>query len=181
MLLAACADHADSSPIEPNGSAEPGEAGESGAAGAAVDIVADRYARSGADDPNAVHYTDEEARCTAERIVRSLGVDRLVELGLVIDSATPPELVEPPLTEDEGDAVFAAIEACVDLEAQMMDVLAGGDASESDVSCVVRQYLATDLPRRAILARGYDPQLNAEIQSTLEEAGRRCGAVFVPD
>jgi hypothetical protein len=159
LLAAACAEHASSSPIE-------------------VDIVAGHFA--GFDDPNGLHFTDEEARCTAERIVRSLGVARLGELGLAVDADTPPELSEPPLTQEEGDAVFAAIDECIDLEGQIVDFIAGGDVSEAQAGCVARRYLATDLPRRALLS-GYDPELNAEIDATMDQAAGQCGLVWAPD
>lgn len=159
LLAAACAEHASSSPID-------------------IDVVADHFA--GLDDPNGLHFTDEEARCTAERIVRSLGHDRLDDLGLGIDPDTPPELSDPPLTQEEGDAVFAAIEECIDLEEQVVDFFAGGDVSEAQAACVARRYLATDLPRRALLS-GYDPELNVEIDAAIDEAASQCGLVRAPD
>jgi hypothetical protein len=160
VLLAGCAEHASSSPIE-------------------VDIVAERYA--GLDDPNGLHFTNDEARCTAERVVQSVGPARLRELGLAVDPDTPPELSEPPLTEEEADAVFAAIEACIDLERQLVEVLAGGSASEGEATCVASRYLATDLPRRAILSGSYSPELNAEIDAVLDEAAGHCRVASTPD
>lgn len=166
VLLAGCAEHVSSPRIERDESDE------------AVDIVVDHYA--GFDDPNGIHFTEEEARCTAERIVRSVGLVRLDELGLAVEAGTPPELSEPALSEEEGDAVFAAIEECIDLEGQFVES-AGGNASEAELRCVARRYFATDLPRRALLLSGYDAELHAEIDEALDQAGSQCGVVWTPD
>lgn len=172
VLLIGCADNGSSSPSEPDQGAAPDESA------AAVDIVAGHFAES--DDPNGLHFTEEEARCTSQHIVRSLGLVRLEELGLAIDAGTPPELSEPPLSSAEGDAVYAAIEQCIDVEGQLVAALAGGDATEGQLRCVARRYLETGLPRRALVS-GYDPELNAEIDAAISEAGSQCSVHWPTD
>jgi AraC-like DNA-binding protein len=125
--IAGCAEHASSSPIE-------------------VDIVAERYA--GLDDPNGLHFTNDEARCTAERVVPSVGPARLRELAAAPSWKARFGLVDRVLADAMDDAVGAGrhpdpeiVGAWQELERRR------GDVSISEIQA------ATGWSRRRLAAR----------------------------
>lgn len=138
----------------------------------AIDLIASH--KEATTDPGALHYSAEEAQCFAGRVVSELGIDRLESLGLDLDEDTAPDLSQPPLDDREGDAVYGAMQDCVDLPAQIADILAAGGAPPAVAECMAERYLETDLPRRALVGAGHDPDLNAAIQGVLYLARGAC-------
>jgi hypothetical protein len=118
-------------------------------------------------DPNGPQFSAEESVCVAERVVSDLGVARPVELGLHGDGGDPPFLREPPLDGHEADLVFAAITACVDMRGQVIGLFASGGASTPAAACMADRYLASELPRRALMADVTDDALSFEIEAML--------------
>jgi hypothetical protein len=132
----------------------------------AVEQLTAKYA--GLDEPNAVRFTEDEARCAAEAVVEALGADRVVDLG--------PDLAEgnAGLDPEEQSAAYEALTGCIDLEAQTTDLLVAAGMTEDIAGCVAQRYLATDLAQQSMMG-GYDPELNAEVDSALAEAYAACG------
>jgi len=62
---------------------------------------------------------------------------------------------------------------CIDLEAQMTDLLVASGVTEDIAGCVAQRYLATDLAQQSMMG-GDDPELNTEIDSALAEAYAAC-------
>jgi hypothetical protein len=128
------------------------------------------------EDVDSLHYTREEARCSAEGIVGSLGVSRLEDLGLGLASRTPPRLQEPPLTTEEADAVYVAITGCIDLEGQMTDaLLVRGRLPEDAARCVVRRLIDEGLVRQQLLADAEHRPPPHQVDNALADAGDACG------
>jgi hypothetical protein len=167
VLVAGCAKSAD-------GRGGEGALDESSDAGRAVEILAvNNFSDSG--DVNAVQFTPDEARCTAEAVVGALGVVRLQELGLELGAGSEPTLVEPPLTTAEADAVFAAITGCVDVEGQITDMLVRGRVPEDDAECVARGFVDSGIIRRTLLTdEDHQPSAD-EVNGALSSAGLACG------
>ncbi len=130
---------------------------------------------AGSQDPNAIQYTESEGLCTAERVIVALGVPRLEELGLDVAAGRSPVLEEPPLTVEEADQVFAAMGDCVDMSAQLEDMLVRGNLNEDDAACVAEEFLATGLMRRTLLASTANQPAIEEVDAALGEAGDTCG------
>lgn len=149
------------------------EAGDDAASAVAIDLIAAAF--RGDPDPNGLQWDDANARCSAEAVVDSLGVDRLREIGLDAETGEPPQLSEPPLTPDEADRVFRLIGECVDLRAQLIDFIADSGVPPDQASCIADAYLATPFPQASLMSSEYDPELNEQIDAALSDAAAQCG------
>jgi hypothetical protein len=131
-------------------------------------------------DPNGLQYTADEADCAAEAVVAAIGVARIEALRTEAanDVGGPDEgldlLQQPPLAADEADEVFAAMTGCIDFAGQVAEVLAAGGRSPATARCMARRYVATEVPRDAIMSARTDPELMAEIRSALAEIETAC-------
>jgi hypothetical protein len=131
----------------------------------------------GSDDANSLTFDRAAAACAAARLVDDLGPDRLRALGLDVPSRRGPELAEPPLTEGEGDLVFAAFDDCLDLEAQLAGAFARDGGLPDDVAaCVAARYVASGVLRDALLAPGFDAALDARIDDEVGRGIETCSA-----
>jgi hypothetical protein len=98
-----------------------------------AEVIATSLRETGESDPNGLQFTASEAECAAELTTDEIKLARLEELGLKVDSGVGPELSVPPLTTPEGDAVYRAYEACLNLPAQVEALLASGGTMTEDV------------------------------------------------
>lgn len=143
----------------------------------ANELITESLQATGDSDPNALKFSSEEADCTADAIVTELDVARLEELGLDLDEGVAPVLTQPPLTIEEGDIVFGAFEACVDLPSQIgASFAADPTLDEQGAKCVTDEYLASGLVREALLGGGFDQDLNDRIDATLADAYHTCSS-----
>jgi hypothetical protein len=124
-----------------------------------------------ADRENALHFTEGEARCTADRVMEAISDDRLKDLG--VDEGFGLSTLD--FTPAEQAEVFAALEDCVDLVAQVAETL-GTDAglTDDEARCVAGRYVSSGPFREAIFAERFDPALNERIDRTLAEAAQDC-------
>lgn len=143
----------------------------------AREVVATSIRTTGDSDPYGLRFSADEADCVAAVVVAEIDTNRLEELGLDLDDPHGPDLAEPPLTADEADVVYAAIDDCVDLAAQVATFLEE-DASLTDdeARCVAEEYVGSGLLRAALLGAEEDPELNDRIDATLGNALARCAA-----
>jgi hypothetical protein len=156
----------------PGGGVRPDEdASDIGAEEQAVEQLTAEFA--GMDDPNGVRFSEDEARCAAEAVVEALGADRVVDLGPDPAAGDAAGLTDAALDPEEQGAVYEAMTGCIDLEAQMTDLLVASGVTEDIAGCVAQRYLATDLAQQSMMG-GDDPELNTEIDSALAEAYAAC-------
>jgi hypothetical protein len=97
--------------------------------------------------PRAEFRADDEARCVATQVVAEIGLDRLEEVGLGLDTETPPTLWQPALTEAEGDMVYGAYDECLDLERRDVEGFMTEGLTEAQARCVSRGYRGSGIPR----------------------------------
>jgi hypothetical protein len=131
------------------------------------------------DDPNGIHYDESGGLCMAERVMALLGRPRLEELGLDVAAGLTPRVEEPPLTVAEADQVYAAMGECVDVTAQLTDVLVRGDLSQDDAECVAEEFVASGMPRRTVLASQATQPAADDVNGALADAGEACGVAGV--
>ncbi|MDP1820773.1 MAG: hypothetical protein Q8K58_12910 [Acidimicrobiales bacterium] len=131
----------------------------------------------GSADENSIRFAEPDARCAAGRIVDEIPTERLRELGLDVGEGTGPELSQPPLTETEGDIVFAALDGCTDLVEQVGQALSRDAQLPTDrAECVAGRYRDSGVLRDSLLAAEFDPGLNERIDATILEAIAACQA-----
>ncbi len=169
VSLAACS----SSDETPSSSGSPKDREPPGDQESAVKTVKQDLVEN--DDPNALIFTDSEAGCAAGATVEALGITRLRELGMNLESGTAPTRTEPPLTNTEADELYAIYDRCADLESKVATFFsADGQLSPSQAGCVADRYLSTGLFRRSLFGEDFDPALNDEIDRTLAAATAAC-------
>ena len=123
-------------------------------------------------DEGELTFDPDEARCVADRVVARLGEARLVDLG-----AEREALDVLPFDEQERVVVFAAVDACVDLEAQIATFLAGDGALPDAVArCMAERYVAAPELREALFGPEVPPALATRIDELLDEAFAACSA-----
>jgi hypothetical protein len=125
-----------------------------------------------ADQENALHFTEDEAECTADRVMDAISDDRLKDLG--VDEGFGLSTLD--FSRQEQDAVFDALQGCVDLVDQVSEVLgADADLPEAEARCMAERYIASDPFREAIFAKRFDAELNRRIDAELAAAAQACG------
>ena len=125
-----------------------------------------------ADQENALHFTEGEAECTADRVMDAISDDRLKDLG--VDEGFGLSTLD--FSPREQDAVFAALQECVDLVDQVSEVLgADADLPEAEARCMAERYVASGPFREAIFAERFDAELNQRIDAELAAAAQACG------
>jgi hypothetical protein len=131
----------------------------------------------GGEEANSLVFDHDAAACAAEHVVESLGADRLRALGLDVPSRRGPDLTEPPLSEAEGDAVYAAFTDCLDLVDQLTTAFGrDADLPDGQAECVAGRYVDSDVLRQSLLAPSFDPALEDRIDSTVQTAISACTA-----
>ena len=135
VMVPACSE--DESGAQP----DPRSPGEDDAA--AVEIVTAGLLAT----PRADFRADDEARCVATQVVAEVGVDRLAEVGLGLETETPPTLWQPELTEAEGDMVYGAYDDCLDLERRDVEGFMTDGLTEAQARCVSQAYRGSGIPR----------------------------------
>jgi hypothetical protein len=97
--------------------------------------------------PRADFRADDEARCVATHVVADVGLDRLEEVGLDLETETPPTLWQPELTEAEGDMVYRAYDDCLDLGRRDVAGFMADGLTEAQARCVSQGYRGSGIPR----------------------------------
>ncbi|MGH9258319.1 MAG: hypothetical protein ACRD08_00235, partial [Acidimicrobiales bacterium] len=110
---------------------------------AAVEIVTEELLAV----PRADFRADDEARCVATQVVAEIGLDRLEEVGLDLETETPPTLWQPELTEAEGDMVYWAYDDCLDLARRDVEGFMTDGLTEAQARCVSQGYRGSGIPR----------------------------------
>ena len=125
-----------------------------------------------ADDENALHFTEAEAQCVADRVMADISDQRLKDLG--VDEGFG--LATLDLTPVEQGVVFAALTDCVDVVAQVAETLATDSGLDDEQArCLAEGYAASDAFRDAIFSERFDPALNDRIDAALAAAAGTCG------
>lgn len=128
-------------------------------------------------DPNALQFTDAQARCVAGRLVTGFSRSRLQALGLSLKTSTGPVLGVPPLTQAEADRVLGYYRACMDLRAQLIAFIGQNPGlTTAEVRCIATAYLASPVLPRALFSRTADPKLRRDIVRTITAERKACGA-----
>ena len=144
----------------------------SDADGAAGVIAAELLAHPRAD------LETRDARCIADTVVENLGVDRLAELGLDVAEETAALLTVPPMTDDEGDEVYAAYDTCLDFTQGDVDNFVTAGLSEAEAECASEHYRSSPLPQAHLLLENHDTvphdELHAGIEALWEESQAVC-------
>jgi hypothetical protein len=123
-------------------------------------------------DEGELTFDPDEARCVADRVVDRLGEARLVDLGAERDA-----LDVLPFDETERVVVFAAVDACADLEAQIATFLARDEALPDAVArCMAERYVAAPELRDALFGPEVPPALATRIDEVLDDAFAACSA-----
>jgi hypothetical protein len=173
-LLCGCSDD-DRSPAgarETSGTVETTEAAE------AADVMASAMSAHARAD----FRSEDDARCVARGVVDGLGVERLEELGLDVVRRRGPELTVPPMTADEGDAVYAAYDECLDFAARDVERFVANGLTEAQARCAHERYRGSPLPQTHLLLQDHDqvphPELHAQVEALWNDAQGACrGAV----
>ncbi|QZY30283.1 hypothetical protein [Nocardioides coralli] len=100
--------------------------------------------------------SQEEADCVADGMVEEIGVDKLIDYGLLTEDleARDESLENQELEQEDADSAATVFVDCVDVQALLTDSIAqglGGDVDPELASCieerltdeVVRDFLAT--------------------------------------
>lgn len=123
------------------------------------------------DAEDAAPLTEEEARCIAEEMVGTLGVDRLEDLGIEPSDFADDEAFPEGLTEDEATEVVDRWDECFDLsELFMQSIAQDQELSDEDRECLEDAFSADTLRNVfvKILTKGEqamqeDPELLSEL------------------
>jgi hypothetical protein len=145
VLAAGCGD--DDDDAAGNGDVEVSEDGQ-----AYVDAMIESFDNS---DPDELQIDREQAQCLAPRWVEAIGADRLAEAGIEPEdfaSEGDVDLSTVGLTEDDGNAMYDAFEACdIDITSVFVESLgADQELSEEDTACI-GDALPDDLLRRIMV------------------------------
>lgn len=123
------------------------------------------------DEEGAITFTADEATCLSQRVVASIGVDRLVELG----ADAGDDLTSLTWTPDERGIVFDHLASCVDIEAQLTALFARDPAVPPEVAaCVGESYAASDVLPEALFSVEPDDDLSQRIDEALGTAFASC-------
>lgn len=82
----------------------------------------------------------------ATQVVAEVGLDRLEEVGLGLQTETAPTLWQPELTEAEGDMVYGAYDDCLDLERRDVEGFMTDGLTEAQARCVSQGYRGSGIP-----------------------------------
>jgi hypothetical protein len=119
--------------------------------------------------PRADFRADDEAPCVATRVVAELGLDRLEDVGLDLEAEAPPTLWQPELTEAEGDMVYEAYDACLDLERRDVEGYMADGLTEAQARCVSRGYRGSGIPRIHMLEPPHGTTLGPDRRAAHED------------
>ncbi|MCP5026386.1 MAG: hypothetical protein GY929_08890 [Actinomycetia bacterium] len=78
-----------------------------------------------------------EAECVATRTYDAIGLERMTEAGMTVET---PDPTDADLTEDERDAVNEALFDCVDLKAAFAASLVSDGVSADQAMCVADEF-----------------------------------------
>lgn len=129
-------------------------------------------------DPETDPFSEGEARCIAEAVVRPLGADRLEELGVTPDDFRgDSEALPEGLAEGEANDVVDGIDDCVDLSDLFMEQLtADQELSDESTECL-QDAFDRDFVRRIVVtmltegqdALAEDEDLTAELMGVFSK------------
>lgn len=129
-------------------------------------------------------FTEDEARCVAESVVRPLGADRLQELGVTPDDFRgDTEALPDGLDDDEANEVVDGIDGCINLsDLFMQELTADQSLSEESTKCL-RDAFDDDFVRRIVVtmltegedALQDDEDLTAELMGVFSECPQVLG------
>jgi hypothetical protein len=156
-LMAACSAGADA-PAPSGGSVGPTDAAR------AVDVIASALIAH----PRAEFESERDASCVAQAVVSAFEIERLEQLGLDSDEQRAPELTVPPMTDAEGDLVYAAYDECLDHEARDIESFMANGLAESEARCAHERYRASDLPRTHLLLQNHDSVPHEDLHTHVE-------------
>jgi hypothetical protein len=105
-----------------------------------------------------LEVSEGEADCVADGMVAEIGVDKLIEYGILTEELETGDesLASQQLEQDDADTAADVFVGCVDVQAVLSDSIAqgmGGSLEPEQVTCleerltdeVVREFLATVL------------------------------------
>ncbi len=131
-----------------------------------IESITDRYSTE-AKNLNVWAAPREEARCAAEKIVRGVGVDRLLDLGF-----DPQEgQLALAYSDDERDAVLNILVGCIDVGHAVAEMF----SAYQKLSVPASQCLGASIERRG-LARDLMAGLLAGTEPDPAAEGNRLGA-----
>ncbi len=137
--------------------------------GAVAEAIADDLLADG-DSP----LTEDEASCAADTIVSEVGEDRLEELGVTADNVGDFDDVD--LNEDERATLGNAMADCIEDDFLIRALLADGDITEDQASCLgdaIDADTARELARSSFAGDDIDPpeELLLEVAGAMADCG----------
>jgi hypothetical protein len=128
-------------------------------------------------------FTEDEARCMAEAVVDTIGVDTLEQADAFAQIEDDPDAtltdVGVVLDDQQVSALGAAIGACVDLRAKFEEQMAADGMSAALAACLAQGLDETMLQRTVVLSMvGGDAALDADPQlgPAVDSAATACAA-----
>lgn len=128
-------------------------------------------------------FTEDEARCMAEAVVDTIGVDTLEEADAFAQIEDDPDAtltdVGVVLDDQQVSALGAAIGACVDLRVKFEEQMAADGMSAALAECLAGGLDETMLQRTVVLSMvGGDAALDADPQlgPAVDSAATACAA-----
>ena len=123
------------------------------------------------DGEGGISFTADEADCVASRVVSSIGVDRLFELG----ADQGDDVTSLAWTVDERGVVFDHIDSCIDIEQQLAAFFATDPSVSSDMAaCIAAEYAGSDVFPEALFSVEPDDDLSQRIDAALSAAYQTC-------
>ena len=130
-------------------------------------IAAQMTADTSAGNPFA---NEADAKCFADELVGTLGVERLAALGLTAESASSTDAVMGELTADEQGKVADAALGCIDLKKAIKEGAVSGGLPEAQAQCLA-DSLSEDLLKQAFLSEfsgsTFDPTTDPEFMAAI--------------
>lgn len=111
---------------------------------------------------------EDEARCTAERVVRDVGRDRLEEAGLTIEALGEPDVGDDglDLTDEEAGAMADAVLDCIDVGREFAASIGGDEIDPAAAECMAEALASERAALRSMFVGtfiggdGYEPSVD---------------------
>jgi hypothetical protein len=128
----------------------------------------------GSQEDGAIAFDEEQADCVAGGLLDEFGGEQIRAWGYDDESGQTPEgdlTIDDP---DQREQAWDVLVGCVDVTAQISDILvAGGSLDEDESRCVAERYVDSDVAAHAVFGPG-DPEVNERVDDLLGSAVEAC-------